>query len=157
MARLQPAALVIGAFVGALVLSGIGGCNIHELGHLVTGRIAGVPVEDVLWCAPGSGRVVFAYQEPPWVGYAGGLTAALVLVGAYRWLLWPRLSSPVWWAAGVAVLGTVISQTIVALLEGSSPVRYGELQDETAGLALIFIVPLATAAALQWRWRRPVP
>ena len=147
--RIRLAALTILAFLGALVVSGVGGCNIHELGHLVTGRLAGVPVEDLIWCAPGNGRVVFAYQEPAWVGYAGGFTAALVLFGVYRWFVWPRLSSRVWWFAGVAVMGTAISQVIVGALEGSSPVRYGELQDDAVGLALIFIGPLAVAAVIQ--------
>lgn len=59
------------SFGVALVIAGVGGCNVHEFGHLVAGRALGVPVDDVIWCTPTSGRIAFAYQEPALVGYAG--------------------------------------------------------------------------------------
>jgi hypothetical protein len=142
------------SFLAALIASGVGGCNIHELGHLITGRIAGVPIEGVIWCTPGNGRVVFAYQEPAWVGYAGGLLAAAVLVGVYMTVIRPRLDDRNWRAAGVAVLGTALSQLIVALLEGSDPQRYASLQDDTAGLIAVAVVPLILAAFAQSRYLR---
>jgi hypothetical protein len=139
------------SFLVALIVAGVGGCNIHELGHLITGRIARVPIEDVIWCTPGNGRIVFAYQEPPWVGYAGGLSAAAVLIGLYWVIIRPRLASLSWRLAGVAVLGTALSQLIVAFLEGSDPERYARLQDDTAGLIAVAVVPLIMAAIAQSR------
>lgn len=153
-------ALSIGAFMAALVISGVGGCNVHEFGHLIIGRIAGVPVNDITWCTPSSGRIAFAYQEPAWVSYAGGFLAATVLISAYRLLVIPRIESPMWWAAGVAILGTATSQVIVGFLEGSSVERYAALQDNSGGLVALIVVPLLVAAAFQWiRWplrRQPV-
>jgi hypothetical protein len=142
------------AFLGALIGAGVGGCNIHELGHLITGRIAGVPIEGVIWCTPGNGRVVFAYQEPAWVGYAGGLLAAAVLVAVYMTVIRPRLDGRNWRAAGVAVLGTALSQLIVALLEGSDPQRYASLQDNTIGLVAVAVLPLVVAGFAQSRYVR---
>jgi hypothetical protein len=59
--------LILGAavlsFGVALLVSGVGGCNVHELGHLATGRAMGVPVDDIIWCTPTDGRIAFAYQE----------------------------------------------------------------------------------------------
>lgn len=150
-------ALAAGSFLVALVLSGVGGCNLHELGHLVFGWLAGVPVEGILWCAPGNGRIVFAYQEPALVGYAGGITAAVILGVAYWRLVWPRRDQASWAAAGVAILGTAISQVIVGVLEGSSPARYAALQDNTAGLVGILVAPLVTAAAVQMLAGRTSP
>ncbi|HEX6300947.1 MAG TPA: hypothetical protein VF148_10825 [Acidimicrobiia bacterium] len=118
----------------ALVIAGVGGCNVHEFGHLVVGRALEIPIDDVIWCAPTGGRIAFAYQEPALVGYAGGFLAAAVLGSLYWFVIRPRLSSPVWWAAGVAVLGTTISQVIVGLWEGSSPVEYGAAQGNVGGL-----------------------
>ena len=143
------------AFLIALVISGVGGCNIHELGHLITGVAAGIPVNEVIWCAPANGRIAFAYQEPALVGYAGGVLSALVLTGLYWSIIRPRLGSFGWWMAGVAVMGTAISQVIVAILEGSSPVRYAELQDSALGLVVIAVGPLVAVASIQFRWRRP--
>jgi hypothetical protein len=142
------------SFSVALIVAGVGGCNIHELGHLITGRIAGVPIEDVIWCTPGNGRIVFAYQEPAWVGYAGGLLAAAVLIGLYSIIIRPRLASLNWRLAGVAVLGTALSQVIVAVLEGSDPQSYAGLQDETAGLIAVAVVPLIAAAIAQSQYAR---
>ena len=144
------------AFLVALVISGVGGCNIHELGHLITGVAVGVPVNDVIWCVPANGRIVFAYQEPALVGYAGGLLSALVLAGLYWSIIRPRLGSFGLWMAGVAVMGTAISQLIVAILEGSSPVRYAELQDSATGLAVVVVVPLVAVASIQFWWQRPL-
>lgn len=135
--------------MAALIAAGVGGCNIHELGHLITGRIAGVPIDDVIWCTPGNGRIVFAYQEPAWVGYAGGLLAATVLVGLYLTVIRPRLAGLNWRAAGVAILGTALSQVIVAFLEGSDPERYATLQDNTIGLVAIAVLPLVVAGIAQ--------
>ncbi|HSM45377.1 MAG TPA: hypothetical protein VK969_10215 [Acidimicrobiia bacterium] len=137
------------AFVAALVLAGVGGCNLHELGHLITGWFAGVPVNDILWCAPANGRIVFAYQEPALVGYSGGLLAAVALIGVYFAFIRPRLDSLPWWTAGVAVLGTAGSQVVVGLFEGTDPQLYGRLQDNTAGLVAVVIVPLAIAGLAQ--------
>lgn len=146
-------ALSIVAFLVAMVIAGIGGCNAHELGHLITGRIAGVPVNDIIWCTPSSGRIAFAYQEPAWVSYAGGFLAAAVLICGYWLLVIPRIESPMWWAGGVAILGTAISQVIVGVLEGSSVERYAALQDNGSGLVALIVGPLLTAAAFQWvRW-----
>ena len=153
---------VLGAltsFLAALIAAGVGGCNVHELGHLITGRIAGVPIEGVIWCTPGNGRVVFAYQEPAWVGYAGGLLAAAVLVGVHLTVIRPRLAGPNWRAAGVAILGTALSQLIVAFLEGSDPARYATLQDNTVGLVAVAVLPLVVAGIAQARYvrRRELP
>ncbi len=145
---------VLLSFLAALIVSGVGGCNIHELGHLITGRIAGVPVEGVIWCTPGNGRVVFSYQEPAWVGYAGGLLAAAVLVGVYMKVIRPRLAGSNGRAAGVAVLGTALSQLIVAFLEGSDPQRYANLQDNTIGLVAVAVLPLVVAGFAQSRYLR---
>jgi hypothetical protein len=142
-------------FLIALVVSGVGGCNIHELGHLVTGSALGVPVDDITWCVPANGRIAFAYQEPAFVGYSGGGLAALALGGVYWWLIRPRLDSVHWWAAGVAVGGTAISQMIVAVLEGSSPERYADLQDNSAGFVAVFAGPLLVVVLAQWLFRRP--
>lgn len=144
------------SFVAALVVAGVGGCNVHEMGHLVTGRLAGVPVNDIFWCTPVSGRIAFAYQEPAWVGYAGGLTAALVLLALYWAVVLPRLDSAYWWSAGVAMLGTAISQVIVGLFEGSDPVRYGETQANSAGLAVLVVGPLLLAAITQFIVHKPI-
>ncbi|HSK06899.1 MAG TPA: hypothetical protein VK990_05215, partial [Acidimicrobiia bacterium] len=108
-------------FVVSLVAAGVGGCNVHELGHLVTGRALGVPIDHITWCTPANGRIAFSYQEPAFDSYAGGFTAALVLGAVYRFLIWPRVAGRSWRAAGVAVLGTAVSQVIVGLIEGSSP------------------------------------
>jgi hypothetical protein len=140
--------------LAALIAAGVGGCNVHELGHLITGRIAGVPIEGVIWCTPGNGRVVFAYQEPAWVGYAGGLLSAVVLVAVYMTVIRPRLDGRNWRAAGVAVLGTALSQLIVALLEGSDPQRYASLQDNTIGLVAVAVLPLVVAGFAQSRYVR---
>jgi hypothetical protein len=153
------AAVWIGAsvlsFGIALVIAGVGGCNVHEFGHLVAGRALGVPVDDIIWCTPTNGRIAFAYQEPALVGYAGGFLAAAALGSLYWLVIKPRLSSPVWWGAGVAVLGTTISQVIVGLWEGSSPVEYGDAQDNVLGLIALLIVPLVAAAGVQLLLRRP--
>lgn len=143
------------SFGVALVIAGVGGCNVHEFGHLIAGRAIGVPIDDVIWCTPTSGRIVFAYQEPALVGYAGGFLAAAVLGSLYWFVIKPRLSSPVWWTAGVAVLGTTISQVIVGLWEGSSPVGYGVAQDNVAGLVALLIGPLVAAAGVQFVFQRP--
>ena len=146
-------ALPIAAFLVAMVIAGVGGCNVHEFGHLITGRIAGVPVNDIIWCTPSSGRIAFAYQEPAWVSYAGGFLAAATLIAGYRLLIVPRINVPMWWAGGVAILGTAISQVIVGALEGSSVERYAAMQDNSGGLAALVVGPLLTAAAFQWiRW-----
>ena len=71
-------------FVASLVIAGVGGCNIHALGHRVTGRALGVR---------------------------------------------PRLAALLWRAAGVAVLGTAVSQVIVGVIEGSSPQGYARAQE----------------------------
>jgi hypothetical protein len=143
------------SFVVALVIAGVGGCNVHEFGHLVAGRALGVPVDDVIWCTPTSGRIAFAYQEPALVGYAGGFLAAAVLGSLYWFVIKARLTSPVWWAAGVAVLGTTISQVIVGFWEGSSPVEYGVAQDNVAGLIALLIGPLMAAAGIQFLLQKP--
>jgi len=143
------------SFGVALVIAGVGGCNVHEFGHLVPGRALGVPIDDVIWCTPTSGRIVFAYQEPALVGYAGGFLAAAVLGTLYWFVIKPRLSSLVWWTAGVAVQGTTISQVIVGLWEGSSPVGYGVAQDNVAGLIALLIGPLVAAAGVQFVFQRP--
>lgn len=142
------------SFFVALVIAGVGGCNVHELGHLLTGRALGVPVDDIIWCTPTSGRIAFAYQEPALVGYAGGFLAAAVLGSLYWFVIRPRLAAPVWWAAGVAVLGTAISQVIVGLWEGSSPLGYATAQDNVAGLIALLTGPLIIAAALQFRLQK---
>lgn len=147
--RLRRLAGAVAAFGAALVISGIGGCNLHELGHLITGKIAGVPVNDIIWCTPANGRIAFAYQEPAWVGYAGGLTAATVLLVFYWVVIRRRLDSVYWWSAGVAVLGTAISQVIVAVLEGSDPIFYAEVQTSPAGLATLIVGPLLLAGFAQ--------
>lgn len=139
----------------ALVIAGVGGCNVHEFGHLVAGRALGIPVVDVMWCAPTSGRIAFAYQEPTLVGYAGGFLAAAILGNLYWFVIKPRLSSPAWWAAGVAVLGTTISQLIVGFWEGSSPLEYGAAQDNVAGLIALLIGPLIVAAGVQLLLQKP--
>jgi hypothetical protein len=143
------------SFAGALVLSGVGGCNVHELGHLVTGSALGVPVNDIFWCTPANGRIAFAYQEPAVVGYSGGFLAAIVLAGLYRALVRPRLSSFAWWMAGVAILGTAVSQVIVGVLEGSAPETYAGLQDNTGGLAVVLVAPLLAAGAVQLLVHKP--
>jgi hypothetical protein len=146
-------ALSILAFLVGLAVSGVGGCNVHEFGHLVTGWIAGVPVDDVIWCTPSSGRVAFSYQEPAWVSYAGGLLAAAVLMTVYWLVVVPRIDVPMWRAGGVAVLGTATSQIIVGILKGSSVERYAALQDNNGALAGLIVVPLLAAAVLQRiRW-----
>ena len=147
----------LAAFVAALVVAGVGGCNLHELGHLVTGWLAGVPVNDILWCAPANGRIVFAYQEPALVGYSGGLVAAAALVGGYFAIIRPRLDSLPWWMAGVAVLGTAGSQVVVGLFEGTDPQLYARLQDNTAGLVAVAIAPLAIAGLAQALVHPPRP
>jgi hypothetical protein len=139
----------LASFSIALAISGVGGCNLHELGHLVTGWAAGVPIDDIIWCTPTSGRIAFAYQEPAFVGYAGGFLAASVLLVVYLALIRKRLASFPWWMAGVAVLGTAISQLIVAAFEGSSPLVYAQLIDNQAGLAAVAIAPLIAAGVLQ--------
>jgi len=146
------AAVVFGV---SLVIAGVGGCNIHELGHLVTGRALGVPVDHITWCAPANGRIAFSYQEPAFVSYAGGFTAALALVAVYRWLIWPRLAGRLWQAAGVAVLGTAVSQVIVGVMEGSSPQGYARAQESAWGLALVVVLPLIGAALVQRRFGPP--
>jgi hypothetical protein len=143
------------SFAAALTIAGVGGCNVHEFGHLVAGRALGIPIEDIMWCTPTSGRIAFAYQEPALVGYAGGFFAAAVLGTLYWFVLKPRLSSPVWWAAGVAVLGTTISQVIVGSWEGSSPVGYGAVQDNMVGLIAVLVGPLMAAAGIQFVLQRP--
>ena len=139
----------------ALAVSGVGGCNVHELGHLVSGWAAGVPFEGVIWCTPGSGRVLFAYQEPPFVGYSGGFLAALVLLALHLTVIRRRMASFPWWMAGVAVVGTALSQVVVGVLEGSDPQRYAGLQGNSAGLMAVVVGPLLVAAVIQLMVRRP--
>jgi hypothetical protein len=139
-------------FVVSLAIAGVGGCNIHELGHLITGRALGVPVDHITWCTPANGRIAFSYQEPAFVSYAGGFTAALALGAVYRFLIWPRLSRRSWRVAGVAVLGTAVSQVIVGVMEGSSPEGYARVQENAWGLALVVVLPLIAAAVIQWRF-----
>jgi hypothetical protein len=141
-------------FALSLAIAGIGGCNLHELGHLATGRALGVPVDSITWCTPANGRIAFSYQEPAFVSYAGGFTAALVLGAVYRLLIWPRIASPLWRAAGVGVLGTAVSQVIVGVLEGSSPQGYARAQESALGLVLLVGLPLVGAAVIQPRLRR---
>ena len=143
--------LAILVFVVTLAAAGVGGCNIHELGHLVTGRALGVPVDRITWCTPANGRIAFGYQEPAFVSYAGGFTAALALGAVYRFLIWPRLAPSLWRAAGVAVLGTAVSQAIVGVMEGSSPKGYASAQENAWGLALVLVLPLIAAAVIQRR------
>lgn len=138
-------------FVATLAIAGVGGCNIHELGHLVTGRALGVPVDHITWCTPANGRIAFSYQEPAFVSYAGGFTAALALAAVHRFLIWPRLAGRSWRAAGVAVLGTAASQVIVGVMEGSSPLRYARAQGSVWGLVLLVVLPLVGAAIIQPR------
>jgi hypothetical protein len=138
-------------FVATLAIAGVGGCNIHELGHLLTGRALGVPVDHITWCTPANGRIAFSYQEPAFVSYAGGITAALALGAVYRFLIWPRLAGRLWQAAGVAVLGTAVSQVIVGVMEGSSPQGYARAQESGWGLALVVVLPLVGAAVVQRR------
>jgi len=145
------------SFIVSLVITGVGGCNIHEFGHLVVGRAMDIPIDDIIWCTPGNGRIAFAYQEPAIVGYAGGFLAAAVLGSLYWLVIRPRLASPLWWAAGVAVLGTAISQVIVGLWEGTSPEGYGEVQDNAAGLVVIALVPLMAVAVGQYLVQKPSP
>jgi hypothetical protein len=144
------AAVVV--FVVSLAIAGVGGCNIHELGHLITGRALGVPVDHITWCTPANGRIAFSFQEPAFVSYAGGFTAALALGAVYRLLIWPRLAGRLWQAAGVAVLGTAVSQVIVGVMEGSSPEGYARVQENAWGLALVVVLPLIAAAVIQWRF-----
>jgi hypothetical protein len=125
------------------------------LGHLVTGWAVGVPIDAIIWCMPTGGRIAFAYQEPALVGYAGGFVAAAVLGGLYWSAIRPRLVLAVWWAAGVAVLGTTISQVIVRLWEGTSPVSYGSAQDNPVGLVVLIVAPLVAAAAIQLLLQKP--
>ena len=141
-------------FVATLAIAGVGGCNIHELGHLVTGRALGVPVDHITWCTPANGRIAFSYQEPAFVSYAGGFTAALALAAVYRFIIWPRLAGRLWRAAGVAVLGTAVSQVVVGVMEGSSPQDYALAQGSAWGLALLVVLPLVGAAVIQPRLGR---
>jgi hypothetical protein len=67
----------------------------------------------------------------------------------------PRLGFPAWWAAGVAVLGTAISQVIVGLWEGTSPVGYDSAQDNPVGLVVLIVAPLVAAAAIQLLLQKP--
>jgi hypothetical protein len=138
-------------FVVSLAIAGVGGCNIHELGHLVTGRALGVPVDHITWCTPANGRIAFSYQEPAFVSYAGGFTAALALGAVYRFVILPRLATPLWQAAGLAMLGTAISQVIVGVMEGFSPQGYARAQENAWGLALVVVLPLIAAAIIQRR------
>jgi hypothetical protein len=57
-----------------------------------------------------------------------------------------------WQAAGVAVLGTAVSQVIVGVMEGSSPEGYARVQENAWGLALVVVLPLIAAAVIQWRF-----
>ena len=143
------------SFGVAIAVSGVGGCNVHELGHLVTGWAAGVPFDGVIWCTPGSGRVLFAYQEPAFVGYSGGFVAALILLALHLTVIRRRMASFPWWMAGVAVLGTAMSQVVVGVLEGSDPQRYAEFQGNSAGLVAVLVGPLLVAAVIQLIVRRP--
>ena len=138
-------------FVVSLGIAGVGGCNIHELGHLITGRALAVPVDHITWCTPVNGRIAFSYHEPALVSYAGGFTAAITLGAVYRFLVWPRLAGPLWRAAGVAVLGTAVSQVIVGVMEGSSPQGYARAQENAWGLVLVVVLPLIAAALFQRR------
>lgn len=145
------------SFGVALVIAGVGGCNVHEFGHLVAGRAMGIPIDDITWCTPAGGRIAFSYQEPAIVGYAGGFLAAAVLGSLYWFVIRPRLVSPIWWAAGVAMLGTAISQVIVGLWEGSSSEGYGAAQDNAAGLVILLVGPLVAAAGAQRLVQKPSP
>jgi hypothetical protein len=156
--RLSASALPpILSFVVALVVAGVGGCNLHEAGHLLVGKLMDVPVEAIEWCIPANGRITFAYQEPALVGYAGGIPTALALAAVHWWVVRPRLASPVWWAAGVAVAGTAVSQFVVGVWEGTSPLTYGAALDDGAGLAVLALAPLVGAAVVQWALAPPSP
>lgn len=141
------------AFIVALAISGVLGCNIHELGHLISGKALGIPIDSISWCLPVNGRIAFSYQEPALVGFSGGLSAAAALGGFWWLVIRKKLGSAVWWWAGVAVAGTAISQTIVGIWEGSSPKSYGEAQDNFLGLIALAVLPLAVAAGIQLRSR----
>ena len=99
---------------------------------------------------PGNGRIVFAYQEPAWAGYAGGLLAATVLVGVYLTVIRPWLAGLNWRVAGVVVLA--MSQLIVAFLEGSDPQRYANLQNNVGGLMAVALLPLVVTGIAQSRY-----
>ncbi len=149
----------------------VAGCNVHEIGHVIVATPLGWEVDRVNYCLPSGGGVQYA-SVGTWAGnaqgYAGGLTAAVVLAVVYAFVfLIPRtpLRSPVWWAAGVGPVIWVGPQVVIALFEGGA--GPGEDYTETMNQGLALFVPLflgSVGAGLVvhvwlWRgvWRKPVP
>jgi hypothetical protein len=162
----NPATLLtfLGTFVAAVFLAQVSGCNVHELGHALVGSLVGWDVDVVNFCTPAGGGVIYS-RVGNWAGnaqgYAGGLSAALFLFGAYA-LVFARRSlprrSPVWWAAG---LGTVIwigPQLVIAVMEGTAGPgeNYTELFDQRplVFIPLVILAGVISAFVYVIRWRR---
>ena len=153
------------AFLGTAFVAQVVGCNVHEVGHAAVGSLVGWEVEQVRMCLPAGGGVEYG-AIPRWAGnvqgYAGGLTAAIVLGAFYSRAIrrYDRpLRSPGWWAAGLAIALFIGPQLVLAVVEGAA----GPGEDYTRRFAdepgvyvtAIIASALAGAAAHAWRWRWP--
>jgi hypothetical protein len=162
----NPATLLafLATFAATVFLAQVSGCNVHELGHALVGSLVGWEVEMVNFCAPAGGSVIYS-RVGNWVGnvhgYAGGLSAALFLFGAYV-LIFARRSlprrSPVWWAAGLGTVVWIGPQLVIAVMEGTAGPGddYTELfwEHPLVFVTLVILAGVVGAVVYFFRWRR---
>jgi hypothetical protein len=158
---------LLAAVAGLLVsapLSLNASCQVHEIGHALTGTAFGWEVERVHLCLPTGGSVEYASTSGGrWAdaaeSYAGGVAGAMFLLVVYVLVFYVArtpLRSPAWFGAGFGPMLWIGTQLMVGIAEGSIRDRsYGQVLSANPGLTLSFAVGtmLAGAAVHIWLWR----
>lgn len=137
-------------------------CNVHEVGHALTGTAFGWEVERVVPCAPTGGEVLYrtsTTRGDALESWSGGLTGGFVLIVIYFIALRRGsrpMRSPVAWAFGLGLLVPVGPQLVIAFLEGTN--RESSYADTISASAGVWVPAILISAAVGpawhlWRWR----